>query len=106
MLTVRFFLFFGYVFALSAFAGSRPNIVFLFSDDHAVQAIGAYGSTINKTPNLDRIADEGVLFTNSFCANSICAPSRAAILTGKHSHLNGQLTNGNRFNGGQMTFPK
>jgi N-acetylglucosamine-6-sulfatase len=106
MLTVRFFLFFGYVFALSAFAGSRPNIVFLFSDDHAVQAIGAYGSTINKTPNLDRIANEGVLFTNSFCANSICAPSRAAILTGKHSHLNGQLTNGNRFNGGQMTFPK
>ena len=58
----------------------RPNIVFIFSDDHALQAIGAYGSTINETPNIDRIAREGATFTNSFCANSICGPSRALHL--------------------------
>ncbi len=85
---------------------SRPNIVFIFSDDHATQAIGAYGSTINQTPNIDRIANEGAVFLNSFCANSICGPSRACILTGKHSHVNGFLRNGNRFDGSQVTFPK
>ncbi|MAI71088.1 MAG: acetylglucosamine-6-sulfatase [Rhodopirellula sp.] len=84
----------------------QPNILFVFSDDHAPQAIGAYGSKINKTPNLDRIAREGAIFQNSFCANSICGPSRACILTGKHSHKNGFLRNGNRFDGNQMTFPK
>ncbi|MFW2480320.1 MAG: sulfatase-like hydrolase/transferase, partial [Lentimonas sp.] len=57
-----------------ATAVERPNILFLFSDDHAVQSISAYGSKINQTPNIDRIADEGVIFRNSFCANSICAP--------------------------------
>ena len=86
-------------------AADRPNIVFIFSDDHATQAIGAYGSQINKTPNIDRIAREGGVFFNSFCANSICGPSRACILTGKHSHLNGFLRNGNRFDGQQTTFP-
>lgn len=85
---------------------SRPNIVFLFSDDHACQAIGAYGSIINETPNIDRIAAEGAVFKNNFCANSICAPSRACILTGKHSHMNGQLSNYDRFDGEQQTFPK
>lgn len=84
----------------------RPNIVFLFSDDHAVQAISAYGSKINQTPNIDRIANEGSLFVNSFCANSICGPSRACILTGKHSHMNGFRRNGERFDGTQVTFPK
>lgn len=84
----------------------QPNILFVFSDDHAPQAIGAYGSKINETPNLDRIAREGAIFQNSFCANSICGPSRACILTGKHSHKNGFLRNGNRFDGSQMTFPK
>ncbi|MGB7329600.1 MAG: sulfatase-like hydrolase/transferase, partial [Rubripirellula sp.] len=84
----------------------QPNILFVFSDDHALQSIGAYGSTINQTPNLDRIAKEGAIFRNSFCANSICGPSRACILTGKHSHINGFLHNGNRFDGSQMTFPK
>ena len=88
-----------------AASDSRPNIVFIFSDDHAVQAIGAYGSRINQTPNIDRIASEGAIFTNSFCANSICGPSRACILTGKHSHLNGFLRNGNRFDSAQTTFP-
>ena len=92
-------------FAATINAADRPNIVFIFSDDHALQAIGAYGSTINKTPNIDRIAREGAVFTNSFCANSICGPSRACILTGKHSHLNGFLRNGNRFDGFQTTFP-
>lgn len=86
-------------------AGERPNVLFIFSDDHAPQAIGAYGSKINQTPHLDRIAREGAVFRNSFCANSICGPSRACILTGKHSHLNGFLRNGNRFDGSQMTFP-
>jgi len=84
----------------------QPNILFVFSDDHAPQAISAYGSRINETPNLDRIAKEGAIFRNSFCANSICGPSRACILTGKHSHKNGFLRNGNRFDGSQTTFPK
>ena len=87
-------------------ASDRPNILFVFSDDHATQAIGAYGSKINKTPNIDRIANEGAVFKNSFCTNSICGPSRASILTGKHSHLNGFLRNGNRFDPTQLTFPK
>ncbi|MGE4002946.1 MAG: sulfatase-like hydrolase/transferase, partial [Planctomycetaceae bacterium] len=87
-------------------AEGRPNIVFIFSDDHAVQAIGAYGSTINRTPHMDRIAREGAVFTNSFCANSLCGPSRACILTGKHSHVNGFMRNGDRFDGSQVTFPK
>lgn len=84
----------------------RPNVVFIFSDDHATQAIGAYGSKINQTPNIDRIAEQGAVFVNSFCANSICGPSRACILTGKHSHVNGFMRNGNRFDATQMTFPK
>ena len=86
---------------------TRPNILFIFSDDHAVQAIGAYGSTINKTPNIDRLAAAGCVFTRSFCANSICGPSRACVLTGKHSHKNGFLTHGSKpFDGQQFTFPK
>ncbi len=87
-------------------AADRPNILFIFSDDHAPQAIGAYGSKINTTPNLDRIAKDGAVFQNSFCANSICGPSRACILTGKHSHKNGFLRNGNRFDSTQTTFAK
>jgi arylsulfatase A-like enzyme len=85
-----------------------PNIVFLFCDDHAYQAISAYGSAINHTPNIDRIAKEGMLFRNCYVTNSICGPSRAVILTGKHSHLNGFLTNGanEKFDGAQQTFPK
>ncbi len=92
--------------AIALGQSQRPNIVFIFSDDHACHAISAYGSEINSTPNIDRIAREGALFRNSFCANSICGPSRACILTGKHSHKNGFLRNGNRFDGSQMTFPK
>ncbi|QDT99013.1 sulfatase family protein [Gimesia aquarii] len=84
----------------------RPNILFIFTDDHASHAMSCYGSKINQTPNLDRIAREGMIFNNCFCTNSICGPSRAVILTGKHSHLNGFKQNGNKFDGSQQTFPK
>ena len=87
-------------------ANKRPNILFIFTDDHVTHSMSCYGSKINVTPNLDRIANEGMLFENCFCTNSICGPSRAVILTGKHSHLNGFLQNGNRFNAGQQVFPK
>ena len=91
--------------AVSA-ADQRPNILFIFTDDHAAHAMSCYGSVINTTPNLDRIADDGMLFTNCFCTNGICGPSRAVIQTGKHSHLNGFLRNGNKFDNTQQTFPK
>ncbi|MDZ7336428.1 MAG: sulfatase-like hydrolase/transferase, partial [candidate division KSB1 bacterium] len=65
----------------------RPNILFIMTDDHAYQAISCYGSKINQTPNIDRLADEGMRFANSFVTNSICAPSRAVMLTGKYSHI-------------------
>ena len=83
-----------------------PNILFIFSDDHALQAMGVHGSKVNETPQLDRLAREGMIFDRSFCANSICGPSRACILTGKHSHINGFRRNGDRFDGSQVTFPK
>jgi N-acetylglucosamine-6-sulfatase len=90
-----------------ASAADRPNIVFIFTDDHACQSISAYGSKINTTPNIDRLAKEGGIFVNSFCANSICGPSRACVLTGKHSHKNGFLANGRKpFDGTQFTFPQ
>jgi len=79
-----------------AWGAERPNILFIFSDDHALNAISAYGGRLKQvapTPNIDRLAHEGMLFRNSFCANSICGPSRATILTGKHSHKNGFLRN-------------
>lgn len=91
---------------ISSFGAKPLNVLFIFTDDHAYQAISAYGSNRNKTPNIDRIAKDGMLFNRAFVTNSICAPSRAVILTGKHSHLNGQLTNGQRFDGEQQTFPK
>lgn len=87
-------------------APKPPNILFIFSDDHAYQAISAYGSTINRTPHIDRLADEGMIFNRSYVTNSICAPSRAVIQTGKYSHLNGVMTNMENFDGSQQTFPK
>ncbi len=87
----------------------RPNIIFIFSDDHATQAVGAYGSrlaSLNPTPNIDRLAAEGMLFRSAFVTNAICAPSRAVILTGQHSHKNGILTNVERFDSTQVTFPQ
>jgi len=94
------------MFSACSAKSRQPNILFIFSDDHAVQAISAYGSKINKTPNIDRIANEGVIFQHNTCCNSICAPSRAAILTGKHSHANGKRTNIDTFDPDQQTFPK
>ena len=94
---------------LSGRGDKRPNILFIMSDDHAAPAISAYRgflSGVAKTPNLDRIAKEGMLFKNCFCTNSICAPSRAVILTGKYSHLNGVIDNRKSFDGSQQTFPK
>ena len=84
----------------------QPNIVFIMSDDHAYQAISAYGYGLNHTPHIDRIAEEGVLFTHGFVSNSICAPSRAAMLTGKHSFVNGKVDNLLPFNWDQDNFAK
>jgi arylsulfatase A-like enzyme len=93
-------------FGSAAERDARPNILFIMSDDHGYQAIGAYGSRVNKTPNLDRIARDGMRFDRCFVTNSICGPARAVILTGKYSHLNGFVRNGNTFNGGQQTVAK
>ncbi|NGM63098.1 sulfatase [Sphingobacterium sp. SGG-5] len=84
----------------------RPNIVFIMSDDHAYQAIGAYGFGLNETPNIDRLAQEGALFTRATVTNSLCAPSRAVLLTGKHSFVNGKVDNRRRFDWNQDNFPK
>ena len=84
----------------------RPNIIFIMSDDHAYQAISAYGSVLNKTPNIDRLANEGMIFQNAFVTNSICAPCRAVILTGKYSHLNSVWDNVCVFDTSQVTFPR
>lgn len=87
----------------------RPNILFIMSDDHAMNAVSAYGSALSrvfKTPNIDRIASEGVRLQNCLVTNSICSPSRAVILTGKYSHINGQTINYIKFDGSQQTVPK
>jgi len=87
----------------------KPNILFIMSDDHAAPAISAYNGflcEVAKTPNLDRLADEGMRFDNCFCTNSICTPSRATVLTGKYGHKNGCRTLSDRFDGSQQTFPK
>jgi len=86
-------------------AADRPNIVFIMSDDHAAHAIGAYGSRVNQTPNLDRLAREGAILRNVFATNSICTPSRAAILTGQYAHLNG-VPVFNRFDSARMTVAR
>ena len=87
-------------------SNSRPNILFIMSDDHASHAMSCYGSRINRTPNLDRIAAGGMRFDNCFCTNSICAPSRAVILTGTYNHVNGVTTLDARLDGRQVTMPK
>jgi arylsulfatase A-like enzyme len=99
-------------YAIAAFAmfssgcKEQPNIIFIMSDDHATQALSCYGSRLIETPNLDRLAAEGMLFNKAFVTNSICAPSRAVILTGKHSHLNGVPNNHARFDSSQVSFPR
>lgn len=87
-------------------AGDRPNILFIMSDDHAFQALSAYDPRLIQTPNIDRIAKEGMRFDRCYVTNSICAPCRATILTGKYSHKNGLYDNYSTFDGSQVTFPK
>ncbi len=106
----------GYAFMMSVVVSgamganrNRPNIIFMYSDDHAWQAVSAYGSRLAKvapTPHIDRLARDGMRFDRFCVTNSICAPCRAVILTGKHSHLNGVKDNGTPFDGSQQTFPK
>src|SRR5258707_139253 len=102
----RAFLFFFALFASfvvpSLHAAERPNILFIMTDDHAAHAMSCYRSKVNETPNLDRLAKEGLRFDRAFVTNSICTPSRATILTGKYSHLNGTPVF-NRFDGSQQT---
>jgi arylsulfatase A-like enzyme len=92
--------------AAEATKPARPNVVFIISDDHAYQAIGAYGSRVNQTPHIDRLAAEGMRFNRCYVTNSLCGPSRACILTGKYSHKNGFYDNRSKFDGSQQTFPK
>lgn len=101
-----FFTFLFFVFISCQSNSKRPNIIFIMTDDHAKKAMSAYSNSINNTPNIDRIANEGMRFEKSFVTNSICAPSRAVALTGKYSHLNGLRDNRDVFNGDQTTFPK
>ncbi|MCQ0111832.1 sulfatase [Zhouia amylolytica] len=113
---LSYFLFFLALIAMSfpscstqtkeAKTSSRPNIVFIMTDDHSYQTLSAYDDRYIQTPNLDRIANEGVIFKNSFVSNSICAPSRAVMLTGKHSHINGQIDNFTTFDNTQPNFAK
>lgn len=96
----------------SSSAQTRPNVVFLLSDDHAAHAISAYQSLLKygvklpRTPNLDRLASDGMLFVNSFVTNSICGPARATVLTGQYGHLNGVMTNTESLHPMTITFPK
>ena len=84
----------------------RPNIIVMMTDDHTTQAMSCYGSLLVETPNLDRLAREGMLFENCYVSNAISGPSRACILTGKYSHVNGFTDNSRTFDGDQQTFPK
>ncbi len=102
-----FILFNTFLLIISACSSpERPNILFIMSDDHAFQAISAYSPDLIQTPNIDQIAKDGILYNRAFVTNSICAPSRAVMLTGKYSHLNGVRGNGEVFNGNQQTIPK
>ncbi|MCB1228774.1 MAG: sulfatase [Verrucomicrobiae bacterium] len=87
-----FFLLLAVLVDVSSAEDTRPNILYIMSDDHAAHAIGAYGSrlaTLDPTPNIDRLAREGILFENAFCTNAICSPSRACVITGQYDHTNG-----------------
>ncbi len=84
----------------------RPNIIFIMADDHAAHAASCYGSEISRTPNIDRLAEEGIRFTHALGVNSLCAPARANLLTGKHTQANGVRNNFTRFDSSQQTFPK
>ena len=92
--------------ATSVSAAGQPNIVIIYTDDHAQHAVSAYGSKINSTPNIDAMARDGMKFTRSFVANSICGPCRATLLTGLHSHANGQTGNRAKFRDELPSFAK
>lgn len=94
------------VLSVRSDGANPPNIVIIYSDDHAQHAISAYGSEINSTPNIDALARDGMRFTQSFVANSICGPCRATLLTGLHSHANGQIGNRSKFRDDLPTFAK
>jgi arylsulfatase A-like enzyme len=97
----------GFVGAANKKWGERPNVLFIMADDHALEAISCYGSHLKdfaRTPNIDRIANEGMRFENCCCGNSICSPSRASILTGQHSHKNGVLGLNGTINEGSPWF--
>ena len=89
---------------LTAAMGAQPNIIFFLSDDHSCNAVSAYGSVINETPHIDRLATAGATFDRAFCSNSICSPSRAAFLTGVHGYINGVENNSQKFDGAQPTI--
>ena len=84
----------------------RPNIIFMMTDDHTTQAMSCYGGNLLQTPNMDRIANEGIRMDNCYAVNALSGPSRACVLTGKFSHENGFTDNASTFNGDQQTFPK
>ena len=90
----------------SCVSDDRPNILFIMTDDHTTQAMSCYGGTLIQTPNMDRIAEEGIRFDNCYATNALSGPSRACILTGKFGHMNGFTDNASRFDGSQQTFPK
>jgi len=94
------------LFSITTFAQEHPNIIYIMSDDHDADAISAYNKKLVSTPNLDRIADEGILFNKCFVGNSICSPARATLLTGQHSHKNGVKDNFTRFDSFRITMPK
>jgi arylsulfatase A-like enzyme len=98
---------FAFILLLNSYAhAQQPNIIYIMSDDHDRLAISAYDKTFIQTPNIDRLANEGIIFKNAFVANSICAPARATLLTGQHSHKNGHIDNILRFDSSKTTMPK
>ena len=94
------------LFSVTLSAQQQPNIIYIMSDDHDADAISAYNKKFISTPNIDRIAKEGVLFSRAFVANSICGPVRATLITGQHSHKNGMKDNRTRFDSSRITMPK
>lgn len=92
--------------SVCSFSQQRPNIIYIMSDDHDADAISAYSKHLISTPNIDRIAKDGIKFTKAFVGNSICSPSRATLLTGQHSHKSGVKDNRNRFDSSRISMPK
>jgi arylsulfatase A-like enzyme len=103
---MRYLVLFSLFAITNCFAQQRPNIIYIMSDDHDGQAISAYNKTLIQTPNIDRIANEGMRFNNAFVGNSICGPARATLLTGQHSHKNGMINNRTRFDSSKINVAK